>query len=241
MILFPAIDLKDGQCVRLVQGDMDRATIFNDSPTKQAKIFMETGFQWIHIVDLNGAFKGTPINQSCITEILCSITIPIQLGGGIRDMETAERWLKSGVKRIVLGTAALNNPEFTKEACKEFPGQVAVGIDTRNGLVAIEGWSKTSTVTDIDLVRRFEDAGVTAIIHTDIDRDGLMEGANIEATLNLASQTSIPLILSGGVSSMSDIENIKKYESEGIMGIISGRAIYDGRVDPTNALNFLCD
>ena len=241
MILFPAIDLKDGQCVRLVQGDMDRATIFNDNPTKQAKIFMETGFQWIHIVDLNGAFKGTPINQSCITKILCSISIPIQLGGGIRDMETAERWLKSGVKRIVLGTAALNNPEFTKEACKEFPDQVAVGIDTRNGLVAIEGWSKTSTVTDIDLVRRFEDAGVTAIIHTDIDRDGLMEGANIEATLNLASQTSIPLILSGGVSSMSDIENIKKYESEGIMGIISGRAIYDGRVDPTNALNFLCD
>ena len=239
MILYPPIDLKDGQCVRLVQGDMDRTTIFNDNPLEQALAFKEKGFEWIHIVDLNGAFKGAPVNAECIENILRTVDIPIQLGGGIRDMKTAENWINMGVKRIVLGTSALKDPQFTKEACKEFPGYVAVGLDTRNGFVSTEGWSSISTVKDIELVQRFEDVGVSVIIHTDIERDGLMQGANIEATIDLARQTTIPFIASGGISSINDLKLLKEYQNEGIAGVISGRAIYENTFDINFALDLL--
>ena len=239
MILFPAIDLKDGRCVRLVKGDMNNVTVFNDNPAAQAKIFADAGFSWIHIVDLNGAFEGTPVNIISVQEILNSISIPIQLGGGIRNISTVERWIDSGVSRIILGTAAIKDPVFVAEACKEYPGKIAVGIDARKGFVAVDGWAETSEVRDIDLARRLEDIGVNTIIYTDIDRDGLLGGLNIPATVTLAKSTEIPVIASGGVSSVNDLINLKKFEDDGISGAISGRAIYDGRIDYLSIMDVL--
>jgi len=239
MILFPAIDVKDGQCVRLVQGDMQQVTIFNDDPAKQAELFVDSGFSWIHIVDLNGAFEGTPVNTGPIVDVLNSVKIPVQLGGGIRSMAIAEKWLNSGVSRIVLGTAAIKNVNFVREACKEFPGQVAIAIDSRSGWVAVDGWSELSKVRDIDLLNRFEDDGAAAIIYTDIERDGLLGGINISNTSVFARSTEIPIIASGGVSSIEDLKSLKTLEEDGIIGVISGRAIYDGRIDAKKALKFL--
>lgn len=231
MIIFPAIDLKDGKCVRLQKGDMDKVTIFNDNPAAQAKIFEEQGFSWVHIVDLNGAFAGKPVNIEPVKEILKSVKIPLQLGGGIRDIETAASWIESGIKRIIIGTAALKNPEFVKEACKKFPGKIAVGIDAKGGMVATEGWAETSSITVIELAKKFEDAGVAAIIYTDISRDGMLTGADVEGTKKLAEAISIPVIASGGISSNADIEAIRSIEKYGVEGVITGRALYDGRID----------
>ena len=239
MILFPAIDLKDGQCVRLVKGEMDQVTVFNESPADQAHAFVRAGFTWIHVVDLNGAFAGEPVNAGAVEAILEAVDMPVQLGGGIRDMKTAEHWIGQGISRIVLGTAAVKDPDFVREACDAFPGQVAVGIDARGGRVAVEGWAETSDMLAVDLVRSFEDAGVAAIIHTDIDRDGALEGVNAEATAELARAIRIPVIASGGVASLDDLAALKEHEADGIMGVISGRAIYDGRIDPAAALQLL--
>lgn len=239
MILFPAIDLKDGQCVRLVKGEMDQVTVFNESPADQAHAFVRAGFTWIHVVDLNGAFAGEPVNAGAVEAILEAVDMPVQLGGGIRDMKTAEHWIGQGISRIVLGTAAVKDPDFVREACDAFPGQVAVGIDARGGRVAVEGWAETSDMLAVDLARSFEDAGVAAIIHTDIDRDGALEGVNAEATAELARAIRIPVIASGGVASLDDLAALKEHEADGIMGVISGRAIYDGRIDPAAALQLL--
>ena len=239
MILFPAIDLKDGQCVRLVKGEMDQVTVFNESPADQAHAFVRAGFSWIHVVDLNGAFAGEPVNAGAVEAILEAVDMPVQLGGGIRDMKTAEHWIGQGISRIVLGTAAVKDPDFVRAACDTFPGQVAVGIDARDGRVAVEGWAETSDMLAVDLARSFEDAGVAAIIHTDIDRDGALEGVNAEATAELARAIRIPVIASGGVASLDDLAALKEHEADGIMGVISGRAIYDGRIDPAAALQLL--
>ena len=239
MILFPAIDLKDGQCVRLVKGEMDQVTVFNESPADQAHAFVRAGFSWIHVVDLNGAFAGEPVNAGAVEAILEAVDMPVQLGGGIRDMKTAEHWIGQGISRIVLGTAAVKDPDFVRAACDTFPGQVAVGIDARDGRVAVEGWAETSDMLAVDLARSFKDAGVAAIIHTDIDRDGALEGVNAEATAELARAIRIPVIASGGVASLDDLAALKEHEADGIMGVISGRAIYDGRIDPAAALQLL--
>ncbi len=240
MILFPAIDLKDGACVRLLRGDMDQATVFNDDPGAQAASFVAAGAQWLHIVDLNGAFAGAPVNAEAVASILAaSGGTPAQLGGGIRDLATIERWLEAGVARVILGTAAVKRPELVIEACRTFAGRVAVGIDARGGRVAVEGWAEESDLAAIDLARRFEDAGVVALIYTDIDRDGALEGVNAEATAALARAVSMPVIASGGVSSLADLERLKAYEKDGIVGVISGRAIYDGRIDLATALKLL--
>ncbi len=242
MILFPAIDLKDGQCVRLLRGDMEAATVFNDDPAAQAAAFVAAGAAWLHIVDLNGAFAGVPVNRAAVEGILASAAAggaQVQLGGGIRDLATIEMWLAAGVARVILGTAAVKEPEMVHQACRKFPGQVAVGIDARGGLVAVEGWAETATLTAVELGRRFEDAGVAAIIYTDIDRDGALEGANVAATAELARALTTPVIASGGVSSMADLERLKPHEADGIIGVISGRAIYDGRLDLAAALEFL--
>ena len=236
MILFPAIDLKDGQCVRLKQGDMDRATVYNDSPAAQARAFAELGFDYLHIVDLNGAFAGRPVNASAVEDILAAISIPVQLGGGIRDMKTIESWLARGVTRVILGTIAVREPDLVRAACKAFPGQVAVGIDARGGEVAVEGWGEGGGMAATDLARRFEDAGAAAIIYTDIDRDGVLTGLNLDATLALAAVTSIPVIASGGLSSLADIKALMAPRCAVLEGAISGRAIYDGRLDPGAAL-----
>lgn len=244
MILYPAIDLKDGQCVRLIKGDMDKATVFSDSPADQAAAFEAAGADWLHLVDLNGAFEGKPVNAAAVEAILDRVSIPAQLGGGIRDIATMEFWINRGIQRLILGTLALRNPEIVKEACNTFPGQIAVGIDARDGFVAVEGWAETSEMTAIDLARKFEDAGVAAIIYTDIDRDGMMQGANIESTIELANATSIPVILSGGVSSIGDLETLKTASSKAagtIDGAISGRALYDGKLDLSAALKLLKD
>ena len=239
MILYPAIDLKDGQCVRLVKGEMDAATVFSDDPGAQAKSFAEAGFAWIHVVDLNGAFAGRPVNGAAVESILSQATIPVQLGGGIRDMATIADWLARGVARVILGTVALRDPALVRTACREFPGKVAVGIDARGGRVAVEGWAETSDTTALELAGAFEDAGVAAIIYTDIDRDGALGGPNVEATAALARQISTPVIASGGVSGHADLAALKAVEDAGIEGVICGRALYDGRIDAETALALL--
>jgi len=236
MILFPAIDLKDGRCVRLELGDMNAATVFNDDPADQAGTFAAQGFEWIHVVDLDGAFAGTPRNADAVRAIRAAVDVPVQLGGGIRDLATIEAWLSAGVTRVILGTAAVRNPELVREACRAFPGRVAVGIDAKGGYVAVEGWAETSELRAADLAQRFEDCGVAAIIFTDIDRDGILKGLNLDATLTLAAATSIPVIASGGLASMDDIDALAAPEAAILEGAITGRALYDGRIDPAAAL-----
>ncbi|WP_390914179.1 1-(5-phosphoribosyl)-5-[(5-phosphoribosylamino)methylideneamino]imidazole-4-carboxamide isomerase [Pseudosulfitobacter sp. SM2401] len=237
MILYPAIDLKDGQAVRLVHGDMDQSTVFNDDPAAQARAFVEAGCEWLHLVDLNGAFAGAPVNAAPVEAILKSCKVPAQLGGGIRDIATIEAWLDKGLARVILGTIAVENPDLVREAARKFPGQVAVGIDARNGRVATKGWAEETDVMVTDLAKSFEDAGVAAIIYTDILRDGAMGGPNIEATEALARAVSIPVIASGGVSSMADLTALKA--TGVISGAISGRALYDGAIDLNTALTKL--
>ena len=236
MILYPAIDLKDGQCVRLLRGDMDKATVFNDSAGAQAAEFVAGGCQWLHVVDLNGAFAGRPVNGDAVDAILAAVNVPVQLGGGIRDLDTIGLWLERGISRVILGTVAVRDPDLVRQACKQFPGSVAVGIDARDGKVAVEGWAEASELGAIELANRFEDAGVAAIIYTDIDRDGAMQGVNIAATAELAAATSIPVIASGGVSSVDDLKALKAEADSGIAGVISGRALYDGGMDLAEAL-----
>jgi phosphoribosylformimino-5-aminoimidazole carboxamide ribotide isomerase len=234
VILYPAIDLKDGQCVRLLRGDMARATVFNRDPADQARKFAAAGAQWIHVVDLDGAFAGKPKNAAAVDAILKAVPgIKVQLGGGIRDRATIKAWLDKGVARVVLGTAAVKNPELVKEACKEFSGRVALGIDAHQGKVAVEGWAESSSLSALELARRFADAGAAAIVYTDIERDGALEGVNLEATAELARAVKIPVIASGGISSLDDIAALK---AKGIPGAILGRALYDGRVDLQSAL-----
>ena len=236
MILFPAIDLKDGQCVRLVRGEMDRATVFSDEPAVQAAEFESQGFEWLHLVDLNGAFAGRPANGAAVDAILGAVRIPVQLGGGIRDLETIGMWLEKGVARVILGTAAVREPGLVIEACRRFPGRIAVGMDARGGRIAVEGWAETSDLSAADLAARFTDAGVAAIIFTDIDRDGVLRGLNLEATVNLARGTSIPVIASGGLSSLDDIARLLEPDNAILAGAVSGRALYDGGLDPASAL-----
>jgi phosphoribosylformimino-5-aminoimidazole carboxamide ribotide isomerase len=236
MIIYPAIDLKDGACVRLLRGDMTAVTVYNEDPAEQARRFADSGFTWLHLVDLNGAVEGKPVNAKAVEAIIATTKLPIQLGGGIRNIATVEDWLSRGVERIVLGTAAVRNPSLVKEACAKFPGRVAVSIDSREGLVAVEGWRETSTMRTLDLALDMEQAGVAAIVFTDINRDGAMGGINLEATVDLAFALTTPVIASGGVSSIEDIVAIKREEGSGIAGVICGRALYDGRVDPAAAL-----
>jgi len=245
LILYPAIDLKGGQCVRLKQGDMDQATVFNTSPADQARQFFQAGAQWLHLVDLDGAFAGQPVNAAAVEAILKEVKLPCQLGGGIRDMARIEMWLERGIARIILGTVALKNPDLVRTAGRAFPGKIAVGIDAKGGRVAVEGWAETSDITALDLARKFEDAGVATVIYTDIDRDGLLQGVNVSATAELASALSIPVIASGGVSDLQDIVTLMQVapstrgKGGGIAGVISGRAIYDGRLDLRAALALL--
>jgi len=236
VILFPAIDLKEGRCVRLKQGDMDQATIFNDDPAAQAATFERQGFQWLHVVDLDGAFAGKPMNAAAVEAILERVSFPVQLGGGIRDMKTVEGWLAKGVARVIIGTAAVRDPGFVREAAKAFPGKVAVGIDARDGFVAVEGWAETSALAADDLGRRFEDAGVAAIVYTDIARDGMLQGINWDGTIALAHALTIPVIASGGLASMADIERLCTPDAAILEGAITGRALYDGRIDAGEAL-----
>ncbi len=236
MILFPAIDLKDGQCVRLKLGDMQQATVFNDDPAAQARTFQAQGFEWLHLVDLNGAFEGKPVNSAAVDSILQAVSLPVQLGGGIRTLEQIGAWLNKGIRRVILGTVALRNPELVRQACRLHPGRIAVGIDAKGGRVAVEGWAETSDLTTIDLARRFEDAGVAAIIYTDIDRDGVLKGLNIDSTLDLARAVRIPVIASGGLASMDDIHRLTETDCRILEGAISGRALYDGRIDVPEAL-----
>ncbi|UWP91343.1 1-(5-phosphoribosyl)-5-[(5-phosphoribosylamino)methylideneamino]imidazole-4-carboxamide isomerase [Aliiroseovarius crassostreae] len=238
MILYPAIDLKDGQCVRLLRGEMEAATVFNDNPAAQAKAFADAGCDWIHLVDLNGAFAGEPVNASAVESILATINVPAQLGGGIRDMATISTWIEKGLSRVILGTVAVENPDLVHEAAREFPGKVAVGIDARNGRVATKGWAEETDVMVTDLAKSFEDAGVAAIIYTDINRDGAMQGPNVEATADLARAVSIPVIASGGVSSLDDLRALKNCGAP-LNGAISGRALYDGAIDLKEALGVL--
>jgi phosphoribosylformimino-5-aminoimidazole carboxamide ribotide isomerase len=239
MILFPAIDLKDGQCVRLKLGDMNQATVFNDSPAAQAKSFEDQGFEYLHVVDLNGAFAGESVNGAAVEAILKTVKFPVQLGGGIRTLAHVEAWLSKGLARVILGTVAVRDPALVKEAAKKFPGQVAVGIDARGGKVAVEGWAETSELDIVDLAKRFEGAGVAAIIYTDIDRDGILTGINWPSTLNLARSVSIPVIASGGLASMDDIRRMTEPDAKVLAGAISGRALYDGRIDSREALALL--
>jgi phosphoribosylformimino-5-aminoimidazole carboxamide ribotide isomerase len=236
VILFPAIDLKEGRCVRLKQGDMDQATIFNDDPAAQAATFEAQGFEWLHVVDLDGAFAGKPMNAAAVEAILQRVRFPVQLGGGIRDMKTVEGWLSKGIARVIIGTAAVRDPGFVREAAKAFPGKVAVGIDARDGFVAVEGWAETSALAADDLGRRFEDAGVAAIVYTDIARDGMLQGINWDGTIALAHALTIPVIASGGLASMADIERLCAPDAATLEGAITGRALYDGRIDPAAAL-----
>lgn len=239
MILFPAIDLKEGHCVRLEQGDMAKATIFNANPAAQAKRFEEQGFEYLHIVDLDGAFAGKPMNALAVEAILAEIKIPAQLGGGVRDLKTIEAWLGKGVARVIIGTAAVRDPDLVRQAARFFPGRIAVGIDARDGEVAVEGWAKSASLTAIDLGKRFEDAGVAAIIYTDIARDGLLRGLNVEATLALANALAIPVIASGGLASLADVERLLQPDCAKLEGAITGRALYDGRLDPRAALDLI--
>ncbi|MCX7307634.1 MAG: 1-(5-phosphoribosyl)-5-[(5-phosphoribosylamino)methylideneamino]imidazole-4-carboxamide isomerase [Afipia sp.] len=239
MILFPAIDLKNGQCVRLQQGDMARATVFSDDPAAQAKAFETQGFEYLHVVDLDGAFAGKPMNAQAVESMLKVVKFPVQLGGGIRDLATVEAWLSKGIKRVIIGTAAVRNPQLVKDAAKKFPGRVAVGLDARDGMVAVEGWAEASTVTALDIAQRFEDAGVAAIIFTDIARDGMLQGLNLDATIALADKISIPVIASGGFASIDDVKALLTPRAKKLEGAISGRALYDGRVDPAEALTLI--
>ncbi len=239
MIIYPAIDLKDGQCVRLKRGDMAAATIFSDDPASQAVEFQRQGFQYLHVVDLNGAFEGKPVNGAAVDAILSNISIPMQLGGGIRDLATIGMWLGKGIARVILGTAAVHNPGIVRDACAEYPGRIVVGIDARDGRVAVQGWAEASEMTALDLARRFEDAGVAAIIYTDIARDGMLEGLNLEATATLARSVSIPVIASGGLSGMDDIRRLASPEFSVIAGAIAGRALYDGRIDAAEAIKLM--
>ncbi|MGC2854734.1 1-(5-phosphoribosyl)-5-[(5-phosphoribosylamino)methylideneamino]imidazole-4-carboxamide isomerase [Novispirillum sp. DQ9] len=246
MILFPAIDLKEGACVRLYKGEMDQATVFNESPADQAARFKAAGCRWLHVVDLDGAFAGRPANAHAVEAILEALRgtgaeppVPVQLGGGIRDHATIDQWLDKGVRRVILGTVALRDPGLVKEACRRHPGRIAVGIDARNGMVAVEGWAETSDISALDLALKFEDAGVAAIIYTDIDRDGALTGVNVEATAALAEKLTTPVIASGGVSGLDDLRALKARTGSGIGGVISGRALYDGRLDLAEALAVL--
>jgi phosphoribosylformimino-5-aminoimidazole carboxamide ribotide isomerase len=236
VILFPAIDLKNGQCVRLEQGDMSRATVFNLDPAAQAKGFAAQGFEYLHVVDLDGAFAGKPMNAQAVEAMLEAIAIPLQLGGGIRDFETVEAWLARGVARVIIGTAAVRDPELVKSAARKYPGRIAVGLDARDGRVAVEGWAETSEITALEIAQRFEDAGVAAIIFTDISRDGLLKGLNLEATVALADRISIPVIASGGLASIEDVKAMLSPRARKLAGAIAGRALYDGRLDPAAAL-----
>jgi phosphoribosylformimino-5-aminoimidazole carboxamide ribotide isomerase len=236
VILFPAIDLKDGLAVRLEQGDMNRARVFNRDPASQALDFEGRGFRYLHVVDLDGAFAGKPVNAAAIDRILEAVAMPVQLGGGIRDLATVAGWLDKGVTRVIIGTAAVREPAFVKDAAKRYPGRVAVGLDARDGKVAVQGWAETSELTALEIARRFEDAGVAAIIYTDIARDGLLKGINWEATIALADAVSIPVIASGGLAGIEDVRRLMQPDAKKLEGAIAGRALYDGRLDPAEAL-----
>jgi phosphoribosylformimino-5-aminoimidazole carboxamide ribotide isomerase len=237
LTIYPAIDLKDGRCVRLRRGEMDQATVYADDPGAQARLWQDAGFAWLHVVDLNGAFAGKPVNAGAVRAIIANVTIPVQLGGGIRDLGGIEAWLEAGISRVILGSAAAKNPPLVLQACKAFPNRIAVGIDARDGFVATEGWAETSTMQAADLGLRFEDAGVAAIIYTDIGRDGMLGGLNLEQTIALANRLTTPVIASGGVGSLGDLAALK-HAAKGtrIQGVIVGRALYDGRVDPAEGL-----
>ena len=239
MILFPAIDLKEGLAVRLEQGDMARATVFHRDPASQARAFEQQGFEYLHIVDLDGAFAGKPVNAAAVDRILESVSIPVQLGGGIRNTATVEAWLEKGVTRVIIGTAAVRDPPFVKQAARDYPGRIAVGLDARDGKVAVEGWAETSEVTALDIARRFEDAGVAAIIYTDIARDGMLKGLNLDATVALADAISIPVIASGGFASIEDVTAMLEPRARKLEGAIAGRALYDGRLDAAEALRLI--
>ena len=239
MILFPAIDLKDGNCVRLRQGDMDQATVFSTDPAAQARAFEAQGFEWLHLVDLDGAFAGKPVNALAVAQILEAVRIPAQLGGGIRNLATIEAWLGEGIARVILGTVAVRDPALVREACAKFPGCIAVGIDARDGKVAIEGWAETSELSALELARRFEDVGVAAIVYTDIARDGVLQGLNLEATASLANAISIPVIASGGLASIEDVRKLLAPDYAMLAGAIAGRALYDGRLDAAEALTLI--
>jgi phosphoribosylformimino-5-aminoimidazole carboxamide ribotide isomerase len=241
MILFPAIDIKDGNAVRLEQGDMARATVFHRDPAAQARAFEEQGFGYLHVVDLDGAFAGKPMNAAAVDRILESVSMPVQLGGGIRDTATVEAWLEKGVSRVIIGTAAVRDPPFVKQAARDYPGQVAVGLDARDGKVAVEGWAETSELSALDIARRFEDVGVAAIVYTDITRDGLLKGLNLDATIALAEAISIPVIASGGLASIEDVKAMLEPRARELEGAIAGRALYDGRLDPMVALKLIRD
>jgi len=236
VILFPAIDLKNGECVRLLRGDMAQATVFSTDPAAQARAFAEQGFEYLHVVDLDGAFAGEPVNADAVRRILSAVTVKMQLGGGVRDMKTVRGWLESGVTRVIIGTAAVHDPDFVREAARLYPGRIAVGIDAHEGRVAVEGWAKTSNISAPDLGRRFEDAGVAAIIYTDISRDGALTGLNIASTIALAEALAIPVIASGGLASIEDVRRLTEPDCARLAGAITGRALYDGRLDPREAL-----
>jgi len=239
VILFPAIDLKEGLAVRLEQGDMARATIFHRDPAAQARAFEQQGFEYLHVVDLDGAFSGKPMNAAAVDRILEMISIPVQLGGGIRDTATVERWLEKGIDRVIIGTAAVRDPPFVTQVARDYPGRIAVGLDARDGNVAIEGWAETSQLSALDMARRFEDVGVSAIVYTDIARDGMLKGLNLDATVALADSISIPVIASGGLASIEDIKAILSPRAGKLAGVIAGRALYDGRLDAAEALKLI--
>ncbi len=239
MIFFPAIDLKEGRCVRLRQGDMATATVFNEHPADQARIFEKAGCSWLHVVDLDGAFAGHPVNGEAVDAILEAVDLPVQLGGGIRTLATAADWLERGVRRVILGTAALRYPDLVRAACADFPGRIAVGIDARDGRVAVQGWAEQSDISALDLARRFEDVGVAAIVFTDIGCDGVLAGPNVEATVELARAVSVPVILSGGVSTLGDLRTARAAGNGIIAGVVCGRALYDGRIDVARAVEIL--
>jgi phosphoribosylformimino-5-aminoimidazole carboxamide ribotide isomerase len=239
VILFPAIDLKNGEAVRLQQGDMARATMFSRDPAAQARTFAEQGFTYLHLVDLDGAFAGKPVNAAAVERIIAAVKIPVQLGGGIRDRATIDAWLDKGIARVIVGTAAVRDPALVKAAARAHPGRVAVGLDARDGKIAVEGWSKTSALSALDVARRFEDAGVAAIVYTDVNRDGMLEGLNLDATIALAGQISLPVIASGGLASLADVQALLEPRAQKLEGAIAGRALYDGRLDPAAALSVL--
>jgi phosphoribosylformimino-5-aminoimidazole carboxamide ribotide isomerase len=239
MILFPAIDLKNGEAVRLKQGDMARATVFNSNPAAQAKTFEDQGFEWLHLVDLDGAFAGKPVNALAVAQILKKVKIPVQLGGGIRNLKTVEAWLGEGISRVIIGTAAVREPAFVKEAARKFPGKIAIGIDARHGKVAISGWAEETQLEVAEVARLFEGAGVAAIVYTDVERDGMMQGLNLDSTIALAEAVSIPVIASGGFASIDDVKALLEPRAKKLAGAIAGRALYDGRIDPKEALALL--
>jgi phosphoribosylformimino-5-aminoimidazole carboxamide ribotide isomerase len=239
VILFPAIDLKNGEAVRLQQGDMARATVFNSNPAKQAKQFEDQGFKWLHLVDLDGAFAGKPVNALAVAQILKSVKMPVQLGGGIRNIKTVEAWLSEGISRVIIGTAAVREPAFVKEVARKFPGKIAIGIDARGGKVAISGWAEETQLEAVEVAKLFEGAGVAALIYTDVERDGMLQGLNLDSTIALAESVSIPVIASGGFASIDDVKALLEPRAKKLEGAIAGRALYDGRIDPAEALALL--